>query len=85
MLSYLYGDTVGSDVRKDVTLRGNTLKGVSPDENMQINFLDNLLEDEETESSTESFHGSLYPGEVLQFNYENEKLIDVNYVRKDIF
>jgi len=53
---------------------------------MQINFLENLFEDDEDEQIVpDLIHGSLYPGESLHFLYENEKLTDINYVRKNIF
>jgi hypothetical protein len=52
---------------------------------MQINLLDTFIVDEESEPVVlENISGNLYPGEVLRFNYEKEKLIDVKYVRKGI-
>ncbi|MFH1314826.1 MAG: hypothetical protein ABIH67_00335 [Candidatus Uhrbacteria bacterium] len=53
---------------------------------MQINFLDNLIEaDEDEQIVPDPIHGLLYPGEALHFLYENDKLTEVNYVRKNIF
>ena len=54
-------------------------------DNMLINFLEQLEEDESEKHVFEPMRGSLYPGEGLRFRYDNEKLIDVSYERKNCF
>jgi len=52
---------------------------------MKINFLDNLIEDEVDEIiEVDPIRGNLYPGESLQFQYDQGNLTNVHYVRKDI-
>ncbi len=55
---------------------------------ISVNLLDNLVEDdleEEVMGRTETFHGALYPGEVAQFQYEDNQLRNIDYVRKNFF
>jgi hypothetical protein len=53
---------------------------------MKINFLDNLIEDDVDEIiEVDPIRGNLYPGESLHFQYDKERLMNINYVRKDIF
>ena len=53
---------------------------------MKINFLDNLIEEEIDEViEVDPIRGNLYPGESLQFQYDKERLMNINYVRKNIF
>jgi len=55
---------------------------------LAINLLDNLVEDdfeEEVMGKTDTFSGSLYPGEVARFQYEDNQLRSIDYVRKNFF